>query len=175
MTISMLLLLTVFILGVVLAQMYSEREKLRQELHRYQYLTSQEDFQSRLESEIRAQQNEVSRLIDERNQLSNDVSRLRQEVYVLYEEEYVQSFGFYQPRYDFISAGNYNVQLQRVKSLQRKMVRDNEAAICYQPLTLRRNESDSAKQIEKEGRKIVNNFLKLVLTTFNAECDDLIS
>jgi len=155
-----------------LVRLSEEQESLQK---RFDKSLSQAELEEWLDSNISLKQEELTELKSEQDRLSARVVDLRQQVYELQEEEYVQSFGFYQPRYEFISAGNYDSQLKRIKPEQRRMVLDDEAAICRISLILKRTEGESSKKSEEEGQKMVNNFLKLVLTIFNSECDDFIS
>jgi chromosome segregation ATPase len=130
-------------------------------LLKYEKLHSQEEIEAQLDSDIRLKQAELAELSQQEGQLEAKLDQLRQQVSDLEEEAYIQSFGFYQPKYDFISSGDYEVQLKRIKSEQKEMIRNNQAAIC--------RTSWVVKDSEKEGQKLAKNFLKLVLTIFNGE------
>jgi hypothetical protein len=151
-----------------------ENDRLQFLLQKYDGLKSKEEFEMQLDSNILLKENEIldkqrslETLLQEQKQLQLKTDRLKTEVGGLEEEAHIQSFGFYQPKYNFITSGDYYLRLKQVKSRQRDMVREGKAAIC--------RTSWVVKDSEKEGQKLARNFLKLVLTIFNGECDGIIS
>ena len=132
---------------------------------KYSRLIAQEELEAQLESDLHSKRSRLSELDQQSLQLESKVNQLRQQVAVFEEEAYVQSFGFYQSKYDFITSQDYAIQLKRIREQQKEMIRSGEAIVCP-PLTL----NDS----KKEGQKLADNFRKLVLTIFNSECDTII-
>lgn len=213
MVLILTLFCTVLVLGIVLVQVYLEREQLRRALHRYDNLASQEGFQERLaldihlkqrklislseeqerlrqklnklisqeemeewlNSTICSKQEELAGLTSEQDQLSASVTSLRQQVSHLREEEFLQDCGFYQPKYDFITAGNYVSQLNRIKLKQKRMVLNKEVAIFHLPSTLQSSEGKFLKKSEKAERKMIDSLLSLISNIFHAELENLIS
>jgi hypothetical protein len=202
---ELLILVIILALGFCLFKAYGENKRLNKSLIRYQELASQEDYQRNLAEDISSKQREIFRLDGEYKRIASKysglcsqdeleeclrsdiklkkeelsrldktaeellsrINSLQKNVNELEEEDYIQSFGFYQPKYDFISAGSYTDQLKQVKAKQRKMVKGNEAVICDTSWTIQGS--------EKEGQKMVQNFQRLLLTIFNAECDSFVS
>lgn len=162
---STLLLLVALASSGALVQVYRQKERLRAALSRYESLTSREDVERQLDSNIHLKQDELEQLEYEQKQLSTQIKALKQQVTNFEEEVYIESFGFYQPKYDFV--GSYEAELKQNKLRQKQMIRDNQAAICRTPITIN---SD-----EKEGQKLSNNMLRLALMIFNSECDTAIS
>ena len=151
-----------------------EHDRLQTLLQKYDGLKSKEQFERQLDSNILLKENEIkdmernlSTLAQEQRELKLKTGRLKAEVGELEEETNIQSFGFYQPKYNFISSGDYYLQLKEVKNRQREMIRNGSAAIC--------RSSWVVKDSKKEGEKLAKNLLKLVLTIFNGECDGIIS
>lgn len=85
------------------------------------------------------------------------------ELRVLDEEAEIQSFGFYKPHYDFASSSAYQARLDAVRAEQKKMVKDKTAAVCSTEWQVNGS--------VVEGRKQINQALKLMLRAFNGECD----
>jgi hypothetical protein len=79
------------------------------------------------------------------------------------EEANLQSFGFYKPRYAFANSAQYQARLDDVRERQRRMIRDKSAAVCGTQWTVNGSAS--------EGRKQINQTLRLMLRAFNGECD----
>ncbi|MBW4487964.1 MAG: DUF4041 domain-containing protein [Trichocoleus desertorum ATA4-8-CV12] len=164
---EILLVLVIFIgLSAALLRAEAQKDQLKQRLRRYDALVSREEQERQLNSNILLKQDEIAELANEKEHLITEIRNLRQQVYGLQEEEYVQSFGFYEPKYDFISSGDYALQLKHIKSEQRRLIREKKAAICHTDWVMR----DS----NKDGQKMTENFLKLALSAFNTDCDDII-
>lgn len=195
----------ILILGWYLFELNRQLEKTKSSLKRYEFLSTQEDFQRNLaldiaskreelelllkkqvefsdkykklckreeindflDSDIYSKRKKISELEVFKTKLNIEIKQLQEEVDFLSEESYVQSFGFYQPRYDFIGSGNYISQLKNIKAKQRVEIREHRAIDCRSDFFL-----GSSKE---EGEKVVTNFQKLILTIFNSECDSLIS
>lgn len=75
----------------------------------------------------------------------------------------LQSFGIYEPHYDFESSSAFKTRLDEIRGQQKDMVRDKTAAICETEWHV---EGSRAK-----GRQMVQRYLKLQLRAFNGECD----
>jgi len=155
-----------------LISLSEEQERLRQKLNK---LISQEEMEEWLSSTICSKQEELAGLTSEQDQLSASVTSLRQQVSNLREEEFLQSFGFYQPKYDFITAGNYVSQLDRIKLKQKRMVLNKEIAIFHLPSTLRSGEGELLKKSERVERKTIDSLLDLISNIFHTELENLIS
>lgn len=156
MDLLLLLVLLVVILvllgaSVRLKFMQNEQDRLNRDLYQYKKLAST---------------GELDELIRTKNSLTKQVNNLRQEIYSLEEEGNIQSFGFYEPKYDFITSEDYAIRLKQVKSEQKRMIRDGTAALCQTKLVF----DDS----EKKGRELTENFRKLILIAFNTEVGDVI-
>lgn len=193
----------ILILGWCLFESNRQLDKTKASLKRYEFISTQEDFQRNLaldiaskreeleillkkqgelvskyknlcikeevndflDSDISSKRKTISRLEEIKNKLDAEIRQLQKEVDDLSEESYVQSFGFYQPKYEFIGPGNYASQLQGVKTKQKILIRENKAINCH----LNSFSSGSDKE------KMVRSFQKMVLTIFNSECDSLAS
>lgn len=99
--------------------------------------------------------------------LLTNLERLRQEFSVLDEESNLQSFGFYKPRYEFADSIRYQTELDAIRGRQKQMLKDKTAATCSIEWTVNGSKS--------EGKKQINQTLKLMLRAFNGECDAAIA
>jgi Domain of unknown function (DUF4041)/T5orf172 domain len=102
----------------------------------------------------------------EEQELSLKISLLKIQLHGLEEQEIIEAFGFYNSKYNFREAEEYKQRLDQIRIQQKEMLRKNKAAVCETEWSV----SGSLK----EGRKMTNNFLKLVLRAFNGECDSAI-
>jgi hypothetical protein len=89
--------------------------------------------------------------------------RLRAEIAIL--EEHIEdlSIGLYQPHYDFDSSEKYRQELDRIRAQQKELVRLKQAATA--------GVEWSVGGSRREGERMQNQYLKLMLRAFNGECD----
>lgn len=79
----------------------------------------------------------------------------------------IQSFGLYEPVFDFDSSEKYKAEIKSARNRQKELVRSDGAAVCDTEWTV---EGSAAK-----GRQMVKRMFKLQLRAFNGECDAGIS
>jgi hypothetical protein len=99
--------------------------------------------------------------------LHASIKQLRKEFEALDEEANLQSFGFYKPRYDFAASNQYQSKLDDIRDLQKRMIKDKSAAVGRIEWTVNGS--------RVEGRKQINQTLKLILRAFNGESDAAIA
>ena len=75
----------------------------------------------------------------------------------------LQSFGVYEPHYDFESSAAFKAKLDEIRGRQKAMVREKEAAVCETEWHV----GDS----KAKGRQMTDRYQKLQLRAFNGECD----
>lgn len=75
----------------------------------------------------------------------------------------LESFSLYVPKYDFVNSDIYKEKLDEIRVSQKSMIRSGTAAICEIQWTV-----DGSKA---KGRKMSNDTIKLLLRSFNNECD----
>lgn len=123
---------------------------------RLQPITDLEQEQQRVVEQT-AQQNEVL------ERLKKDVERLTREHDELEEEAVLRTSGFYKPIYKFSSSEQFEHRLDELREQQKAMLKEKSAATCR--IEWQVNGS------KVEGRKQINQTLKLMLRAFNGECD----
>ncbi|WP_036536594.1 DUF4041 domain-containing protein [Neosynechococcus sphagnicola] len=149
-------------------QRLKEADKRLQEADRkYGGLISREDTARELDTKITVLTDRLKQLDKqtqvEEQELSAKISVLRAKLQGLEEQEIVEAFGFYESKYDFQEAEEYKQRLDKIRAQQKQMIKDKQAAVCHTEWSV----GGSAK----EGKKMTDNFLKLVLRAFNGECD----
>ncbi|ABO35087.1 conserved hypothetical protein [Methanococcus maripaludis C5] len=75
----------------------------------------------------------------------------------------MQSFGFYSPRYNLASSESYKNQITLIRARQKEMVKSKEAVNYYPDWTVNGS--------KKEGQKMTNDNIKLIVRSFNNECE----
>lgn len=78
----------------------------------------------------------------------------------------VQSFGLYEPRFDFVKADDYKARLLEIRAMQKEMIKAKTAVSGTTKWTVNGSES--------KGKKMVSDMQKLLLRAFNSECDDIV-
>ena len=89
--------------------------------------------------------------------------RLQHDISVLEENLEDISFGLYKPHFTFDSPEEYKAKLAETREKERRLIRENRAAIC--PLNWTVGDS------KREGQRMVRLNSKLFLRAFNGECD----
>ncbi len=162
-------------------QYKQENDNLQQELQRIKStFTPEMQKAENLQNLIITLQTQVDELNNIINQKSNNITNLnnqiiglnnvinnkQSEIIVLDEEIELQSFGLYQPKYDFASSENYKNKLTEIRNQQKALVKNGQAVTGNMNWTVNGNNS--------QGKKMVKDMQKLLLRAFNSECDELI-
>ena len=93
----------------------------------------------------------------------NIFEKLLKEISVLEENLEYMDFGIYQPHFDFDTSEKYKIEIQRIKDIQKEMIKDKDAIVCSTEWTVGGS--------KREGQKMTNRYMKLMLRAFNNECD----
>lgn len=95
--------------------------------------------------------------------LKNQVETRKKEIVFLDDQILLQSFGFYTPRYDLQNSEAYRTKLEQIRKQQEEMIKSGKAATF--PANMTMNNS------QKEGAQMIKDNVKLILRSFNNECD----
>ena len=98
--------------------------------------------------------------VEQLERLTNELDRVQDAVEM-------QSFGLYEPEFDFDTSDQYKDALRAVRDSQKEMIRDKTAAVC-----------DTEWQVEGskvKGRQMTNRQLRLQLRAFNGEASAAIA
>ncbi len=149
-------------------QRLKEADKRLQEAdQKYGGVISREDSVRELDTQIIVLTDRLKQLSQqsdiEEQEISAKISALKAKLQGLEEREIVEAFGFYESKYDFQEAQEYKQRLDKIRAQQKELIKDKQAAIC--------DTEWSVGGSVKEGKKMTDNFLKLVLRAFNGECD----
>lgn len=114
----------------------------------------------KIKSDIANEKSKSLKLIDYREKLKSEISLLE-------EDQSLQEFGFYKPKYYYETSEKYKKEIEKVNSKQKEMIKNKKAAICTTQWTI---DGSVAK-----GKKQINDTLKLMLRAFNGESDSCIA
>lgn len=87
----------------------------------------------------------------------------RREIVVLDEELLLESFALYKPKFHFTNSTEYRERLDIVREKQKALIKSGKAVTA--------NESWTVNGSKTEGKKMVSDMKKLLLRSFNNECD----
>ena len=87
----------------------------------------------------------------------------KRQIIAIDEELMLESFALYKPQFSFQKSEEYKQRLDAIRDDQKKMIKSGLAATGNQNWTVNGSQS--------EGKKMVNDMIKLVLRSFNNECD----
>lgn len=99
--------------------------------------------------------------------LSVDTKSLKEDAIYFEDAVFFQDFGLYSPRYNFISADEYKVNLDKIRLRQKEMIKNDTAIAGAKNWTV-----DGSKS---KGSKMIKDMKKLFLRAFNSDCEDVIS
>lgn len=121
------------------------------------------DSRDRLKQTIETLTQQQQAQQHEQRTLQASIKELNREFKALDEEANLQSFGFYKPRFDFVTSVEYQQKLEHTRTAQKNLITAGTAATCSTSWTVNGSEA--------EGRKQTAQYLKLILRAFNGECD----
>lgn len=101
------------------------------------------------------------------NKLTASVEKLKQDAIFFEDALIFQDFGLYTPRYSFTSAEEYKLNLDKIRTHQKEMIKNDKAIVGAKNWTV-----DGSKS---KGDKMIKDMKKLFLRAFNSDCEDVIS
>lgn len=96
-------------------------------------------------------------------ELAQRSNQLLDQILVLEETILLESFALYEPKFKMSSSSDYKARLAAVRARQKEMIKSGEAATG--------NMGWEVNGSKAEGRKLVNDMIKLVIRSFNNEAD----
>lgn len=117
------------------------------------------DKEKELEEKLAAKEAEI-------NNMDQELKSLQEQLALAKEEDELQTYGLYEPHYDFENATAYKEKLDELRKKQKQSIKDKTAAWGNPNMTLN---GDARK-----GQAMINDNIKQILRTFNTECDGII-
>ncbi|WP_417400041.1 DUF4041 domain-containing protein [Hominenteromicrobium sp.] len=99
-------------------------------------------------------------------QLNNEIQIKRQQIYDLDEAVMLQDFGLYQPKYEMKNSEAYKERLTSIRQQQKDLVKTGNAVTG--------NSNWMVNGSKAQGNKMVKDMQKLLLRSFNSDCDSVI-
>lgn len=139
--------LTYVQLKQVNANLNAQKEKAKNELQAF------DGWFTKRKQEANQQLSEIGKQVEAR----------QKEIIVLDDTLLLQSFGFYKPHYNLGNSEYYKIKLQHVQDKQEQLIKLNHAALFPTNMTMNNSRA--------EGEKMIEDYIKLILRSFNNECD----
>ena len=102
----------------------------------------------------------------ENNSKDQELRSLQEQLALAKEEDELQTYGLYEPHYDFENATAYKEKLDEIRNKQKQSIKDKTAAWGNPNMKL---DGDLRK-----GQAMINDNIKQIIRTFNTECDGII-
>jgi hypothetical protein len=116
------------------------------------------------EKELSGQKNQ---LLQEIQLAYNELTEKRKEILDVDEQLLLESYALYAPKYPFQNSAQYKKVLDMIREQQKQLLKTDSAA--------KGNQNWRVNNDLKEGQKMVKDTIKLVIRSFNNECDDIVS
>ena len=115
---------------------------------------------------LQAVKDAVSKVRQEADTVADQLRALRAQVLVVEESLLLESFALYLPKFKLTNTTEYKLRLDHTRAEQKEMIKAGTAA------TGNMNWEVNGKK--SEGKKLVNDMVKLVIRSFNNECDSCV-
>ncbi|MBD9707707.1 DUF4041 domain-containing protein [Enterococcus faecium] len=133
-----------------------------------------EEFILSKNKQIKSIEKDIDKLEKNKEALNEKINKKQKEIDVLKqnlldidEQICMESYGLYTPKYDFASSIGYKAKLDDIRTQQKQMIKDKTAVKFFSNW-----EVDGSRA---KGRKMNNDNIKLILRSFNNECEAAIN
>lgn len=113
--------------------------------------------------ELAKLQAEKEKLYSETSALKSEIEKKQAEIIVLDDEILFESFALYKPKFSFLTSEEYKNRLESCRDKQKLLIKNGNAVVI--------NENWTVNNSKAEGKKMVDDMRKLLLRSFNNECD----
>lgn len=145
-----------------LQQRYEQMQVLAKKLGAMEILQAQ-DLIKKENAKLDVVRRTIQSAEREVGELSKQAIELQQQVLVLKDVLLLESFALYEPKFKLSASHEYKTRLETVRERQKALIKDGRAAIG--------NMGWEVNGSKAEGRKLVNDMIKLVIRSFNNEAD----
>lgn len=159
--------LTSIILLPLIGILYFKKRKQHKTLsERFKDVINLDLEKTKVQQEIDDLNSDYHNMRSEYKEKRQIYEKLMQDISVLEEDIEYLSFGLYKPHFDYDASEKYKKKIIEIRNSQKLIVKNKEAAVCQIQW-----EVGGSK---REGKKMTNRNIKLVLRAFNSECDSAI-
>jgi hypothetical protein len=142
---------------------YNEIKEKKDTLYNQIADKAKSDALNQIADQIENKNKEMQRLNDGLDALRNEILQKHKEIIVLDENILLETFALYKPKFKFLTSNEYKIKLDNIRNNQKELIKNNVAITA--------NERWVVGGSASEGKKLVNDMKKLLLRSFNNECD----
>lgn len=135
-------------------------------LQRYAPIMDVEAETARIQAENGTLERRLGQLQADILAANSTLQATRQQIIEAEEHIEMEVSGFYQPELDAMSSAQYAEQLKAIRAQQKTLIKEKQALICHSEWTVNGSKA--------EGRKQTNRLIKLGLSAFNTQVDNVI-
>ena len=133
----------------------------------YEKLLKQtKDLETKI-NDLLCEKDNLSDLEEELRKINSKIDVARRELVETNDEILLQSFGLYEPKYDFENSEKYMERLKIIRNKQKDLVRTKEGVSYFDSWTVNGS--------KREGTKMTNKNIQSAFKLFNSECDIVIN
>ena len=154
---------------LLLAEENEELEKIKNkvlEVEKMDLLKAIEKFDE-MNNKILKLESQKEKLDDELLKTTNQLNKQKEKLEAVNDELNMESFALYKPKYDFANSSQYKFKLEEIRKNQKEMIKSKKAVHYSKDWTINGSAS--------EGRKMTNNNIKMILRSFNSDCEAAIN
>lgn len=148
---------------VVSIRIFKENSNLKHKYSAIIDIDEEVDFRVKLREE---EDNKIGLLRKDYKEKYNIYQELTDKIELLQDSLDMCDIGLYEPHFHWRDAERYKIAIMHNRDKQKLMVKNKEAVTCAMDWTVGGS--------KKEGRQMVQRYIKLMLKAFNGECDSLI-
>ncbi len=155
--------------ALLLAEENEELEKIKNkvlEVEKMNLLKAIEKFDE-MNNKILKLESQKEKLDDELLKTTNQLNKQKEKLEAVNDELNMESFALYKPKYDFANSSQYKFKLEEIRKKQKEMIKSKKAVHYSKDWTINGSAS--------EGRKMTNNNIKMILRSFNSDCEAAIN
>lgn len=130
-------------------------------------ITTLENTVSELETTVSLKNETVTQLNGKISDLNNQIAEKQHQLSIFDVDINALEYGLYKPTFEFANSDLYKEKLKELRDRQKQMIKDDTAV-----------SGDTNWQVNgsaAKGRALVNDNKKLLLRSFNVECDDIVA
>jgi hypothetical protein len=172
-----LFLVAASLAGLFIALFISKSKEFKVTFERFKNVIDIDKEIKKVNKELKDRRNKYEKFLVECSKRENEVKsnytqkrtiyeKLIREISILEEHTEIISYGLYEPHFDFETPERYKIEIKNTKEKQKEMIRSKNAAASKKEW-----EVGGSK---KEGKKMTNRTIKLMLRAFNNECDSAV-
>jgi len=143
---------------------YSDIINIEKEIEKQKLQLS--ELKNKYNDMVNEYKNKDSSLKSDYEKKRNIYEQLLEELRIVEEGLDFTTYGIYKPHFDFDTSTKYKLSLEKIRTEQKRAIKDNTAIFCATEW--------SVSGSMREGQRMTNQYMKLMLRAFNNECDSAV-